>query len=160
MQNGKRSVTVAGHAGNPLTLARTRSPTFHWRWAAAAATALLAPFLRLGAIGWNRCRYDQMRGQGSDDVNWIEYRNWSMMARIDTVLNLPMELAGIETRRIGEEKRGVGRRDRVCEWNPNLEREREILWNGTQVVFRDMSWLGERTRVPQEHGLLVYAEVG
>jgi len=33
-----------------LTLARTRSPTFHCRRAAAAAAALLAPFLRLGAM--------------------------------------------------------------------------------------------------------------
>lgn len=41
--------TVAGQAGNPLTLASTRSPTSHFRWAAAAA-ALLAAFLRLGAI--------------------------------------------------------------------------------------------------------------
>lgn len=45
------SRTVAGQAGKPLTLASTRSPTFHWRRAAAAAAALPAPFLRLGAIG-------------------------------------------------------------------------------------------------------------
>lgn len=42
---------MAGQAGKPLTLASTRSPTFHCRRAAAAAAALLEPFLRLGAIG-------------------------------------------------------------------------------------------------------------
>lgn len=45
------SFTLAGQAGKPLTLASTRSPTFHFRRAAAAAAALLEPFLRLGAIG-------------------------------------------------------------------------------------------------------------
>jgi len=67
---------VAGHAGKPLTLARTRSPTFHWRAAAAAAAALLPPFLRLGAIGGSRRRY------GSDEVNRIvksvcNWTNWN-----------------------------------------------------------------------------------
>lgn len=41
---------MAGQAGKPLSLASTRSPTFHCRQAAAAAAALLPPFLRLGAI--------------------------------------------------------------------------------------------------------------
>ena len=43
--------TTAGQAGNPLTLARTRSPTFHSRRADDAAAALPPPLLRLGAIG-------------------------------------------------------------------------------------------------------------
>lgn len=53
-RNWKVARTVAGQAGKPFTLARTRSPTFHWRRAAAAAAALLAPFLRLGAIRGSR----------------------------------------------------------------------------------------------------------
>lgn len=43
--------TIAGHGGNPFTLARTRSPTFHCCWAAAAdATAVALPLRRPGAI--------------------------------------------------------------------------------------------------------------
>jgi len=43
----RRTQTLAGQAGNPLTLARTRSPNL----ISPIAIALFAPLLRPGAIG-------------------------------------------------------------------------------------------------------------
>lgn len=47
--------TVAGQAGKPLTLASTRSPTFHCRRDAGTAEFFLPAFLRAGAMAKIAC---------------------------------------------------------------------------------------------------------
>ena len=101
--------TVAGQAGKPLTLASTRSPTFHCRRAAAAAAALLAPFLRLGAIRGNFRRYSQIK---ENDVNRTEKPNSALcqnrpeIEQLGTNWNLATKFAGIEARKNMEKSKG------------------------------------------------------
>lgn len=136
LKSEKRDHTVAGHAGNPLTLASTRSPTFHCRRAAAAAAALLVPFLRLGAIGRSRRRYNQMKWKESD-LKWMKCQIRSIIERFGTLRNLTLELSGIENRGVTE-KESVWR-------NPNCrerEKEEEILLNTQVVLTHREIWVG------------------